>query len=187
MVNQDMSKVNSHKHPVFRIGHQASSQHGFTLIEILVTVFILAIGLLGLAGLTLEGMRNNQGAYLRTQASILAYDMADRMRANKESASDYAGFSTDGNGATTTLPGCATEATGCLPVEQALVDLVEWTRQIQGVGSGMALLPGGVGTIQHDAATSRYTITITWDEVTREGDAGESIAGDSSYSVQFSL
>ncbi|MGF2736551.1 type IV pilus modification protein PilV [Marinobacter sp. DUT-1] len=180
-----MSKVHIYKHPVFRIGNRASNQRGFTLIEILVTVFILAIGLLGLAGLILEGMRNNQGAYLRTQASILAYDMADRMRANKERASDYADFSTDG--ATTTLPGCASEDTGCTPAGQAQVDLVEWTRQIQGVGSDMALLPGGVGTIQHDAATSRYTITVTWDEITREGDAGESIAGDSSYSVQFSL
>lgn len=180
-----MSKVNSHKHPVFRIAHSRGGQRGFTLIEILVTVFILAIGLLGLAGLILEGMRNNQGAYLRTQASILAYDMADRMRANKERASDYAGFSTDG--ATTTLPGCATEDTGCTPAGQAQVDLVEWARQIQGVGSDMALLPGGVGSIQHDAATSRYTITVTWNEVTREGDAGESIAGDGSYSVQFSL
>ncbi|SFN45076.1 type IV pilus modification protein PilV [Marinobacter pelagius] len=180
-----MSKVNSHKHPVFRIGYRASNQRGFTLIEILVTVFILAIGLLGLAGLILEGMRNNQGAYLRTQASILAYDMADRMRANKDRASDYAGFSTDG--ATTTLPDCASEDTGCTPAGQAQVDLVEWTRQIQGVGSDMALLPGGVGTIQHDAATSRYTITVTWNEVTRDGDAGESISGDGSYSVQFSL
>jgi len=182
-----MSEVNSYKHPIFRLGRHASNQRGFTLIEILVTVFILAIGLLGLAGLILEGMRNNQGAYLRTQASILAYGMADRMRANKESASAYAGFSTDGNGVTTTLPSCASENTGCTPAGQAQVDLVEWTRRIQGVGSDMALLPEGVGTIQYDASTSRYTITITWNEVTREGDAGEAISGDGSYSVQFSL
>ncbi|MBW7473097.1 type IV pilus modification protein PilV [Marinobacter sp. M216] len=180
-----MSKDRSHKHPVFHVGPAARCQSGFTLIEILITVFILAIGLLGLAGLILEGMRNNQGAYLRTQASILAYDMADRMRANKPRAADYAGFTTDG--ASTALPACASDAGGCTPAGQAQLDLVEWTRQIEGVGSDMALLPGGVGTIQHDAATSRYTITVTWDEVARQGDAGETIAGDSSYSVRFSL
>lgn len=185
MVSQDMNKECTHKHPFSRTGDSARSQRGFTLIEILVTVFILAIGLLGLAGLTLEGMRNNQGAYLRTQASILAYDMADRMRANKERASDYAGFSTDG--ASTTLPACATDAAGCTPADQATVDKVEWTRQIQGVGSDMVLLPGGVGTIQFDAATSRFTITVTWDEVAREGDAGETISGDGSYTVRFLL
>ncbi len=180
-----MNKERTHKHLFFRTGDAARSQRGFTLIEILVTVFILAIGLLGLAGLTLEGMRNNQGAYLRTQASILAYDMADRMRANKERASDYAGFSTDG--ATTTLPACATDDAGCTPADQATVDKVEWTRQIQGVGSDTVLLPGGVGTIQFDAATSRFTITVTWDEVAREGDAGETISGDGSYTVRFLL
>ncbi|MEX2475652.1 type IV pilus modification protein PilV [Marinobacter sp.] len=180
-----MNKERTYKHPFFKTGASARSQCGFTLIEILVTVVILAIGLLGLAGLTLEGMRNNQGAYLRTQASILAYDMADRMRANKERASDYAGFSTDG--AATTLPACATDSAGCSPAGQATVDMVEWTRQIQGVGSGTALLPGGVGTMQFDAGTSTFTVTVTWDEVAREGDAGETISGDGSYTVRFLL
>lgn len=180
-----MNKERTHKHLFFHTGHPARNQRGFTLIEILVTVFILAIGLLGLAGLTLEGMRNNQGAYLRTQASILAYDMADRMRANKDRAADYAGFSTDG--ATTTIPACATDAAGCTPVDQATLDKVEWTRQIQGIGSDTVLLPGGVGTIQFDAATSRFTVTVTWDEVAREGDAGETISGDGSYTVRFLL
>ncbi|NMT65515.1 type IV pilus modification protein PilV [Marinobacter orientalis] len=180
-----MNAVSSRNRPVFCIGRRVQKQNGFTLIEILVTVVILAVGLLGLAGLVLEGMRNNQGAYLRTQASILAYDMADRMRANKERAADYAAFSTDG--ATTALPTCATDPAGCTPAGQAQVDLVEWTRQIQGVGSDMALLPGGVGVIQQDASTSRFTVTVTWDEVSREGDQGEAISDDSSYSVQFSL
>lgn len=185
MVNQVMNNTTTSRHSVFRIGQSARDQRGFTLIEILVTVFILAIGLLGLAGLILEGMRNNQGAYLRTQASILAYDMADRMRANKSRAADYADFTTDG--ASTTLPACASDAGGCTPAGQAQVDMAEWTRQIQGVGSDMALLPGGVGTIGFEATNSIYTITVTWDEVTRQGDQGETIAGDGSYSVRFSL
>ncbi|EDM46438.1 type IV pilus modification protein PilV [Marinobacter algicola] len=166
----------------------ASRSRGFTLIEILVTLFILAVGLLGLAGLMVDGMRNNQGAYLRTQASILAYDMADRMRANREEAEnggEYAGFST--TNASTTINACASAASGCTPEQQATVDKVQWTRQIQGAGSGMTLLPGGVGTIAHDAANDIFTIRISWDETKRAGDTGESVTDDNVFELSFSL
>ncbi|WP_421858090.1 type IV pilus modification protein PilV [Marinobacter salarius] len=165
-----------------------SRSRGFTLIEILVTLFILAVGLLGLAGLMVDGMRNNQGAYLRTQASILAYDMADRMRANREEAEDggkYAGFSTAN--ASTTISACASTAVGCTPEQQATVDKVQWTRQIQGAGSGMTLLPGGVGTITHDATNDIFTIRISWDETKRDGDTGESVTNDNVFELSFSL
>ncbi|WP_417548386.1 type IV pilus modification protein PilV [Marinobacter segnicrescens] len=161
---------------------------GFTLIEIMVTMFILAIGLLGLAALVVDGMRNNQGAYLRTQASTLAYDMADRIRLNRDRAEDggdYDGFSTDG--ASTTLPNCYTASSGCTPEQQVDVDKVQWTRQIQGVGSGIPLLPGGEGEIDFDAANNAFVITVTWQERSRDGDAGEAIAGDGSYTVRFTL
>lgn len=160
---------------------------GFTLIEILVTMFILAIGLLGLAGLVMEGMKNNQGAYLRTQASILAYDMADRIRANRqysEAGGVYAGFSTDK--ASTSLPACATANTGCSREQQATLDLVQWTRQIEGTGSGITLLPGGRGAINFDSANSIYTITVEWEEKIREGEP-QSDAVESSYAVRFAL
>ncbi len=64
----------------------SNRQRGMTLIEILVTVLVLAVGLLGMASLTVGSLKNNQGAFLRTQATILAYDMADRMRANSAEA-----------------------------------------------------------------------------------------------------
>lgn len=158
---------------------------GFTLIEILVTMFILAIGLLGLAGLTTEGMKNNQGAYLRTQASILAYDMVDRIRANKNQAAGYQGFSTVN--ASTTLPSCVSDAAGCTAVDRVTADLAEWTRHVQGAGAGVAMLPGGQGRIFFDGTSSIYTITIIWQETGREGDAGEVVAGDNSYVVRFTL
>lgn len=172
------------------IASPCSRSRGFTLIEILVTLFILAVGLLGLAGLMVDGMRNNQGAYLRTQASILAYDMADRMRANREEAEDggeYGGFSTATSTAPTTIPACASTATGCTPEQQASVDKVQWTRQIQGAGSGMAMLPGGVGTINHDDTNDIFTIQISWNEIKREGDADESVTDDNIFELSFSL
>jgi len=56
-------------------------QRGMTLIEILVAMVLLSIGLLGLAGLQLRGMQVNQGSAVRSQAAIVAEDLADRMRA----------------------------------------------------------------------------------------------------------
>jgi type IV pilus assembly protein PilV len=63
-------------------------QRGLTLIEILVTLLILSIGLLGLAALQTTSLRFNTGAYYRTQATALAYDFADRMRTNRQAALD---------------------------------------------------------------------------------------------------
>lgn len=59
---------------------------GFTLVEVLVALLILSIGLLGLAGLQAGGLRSNHSAYLRSQAVMLAHDMADRMRSNPVAA-----------------------------------------------------------------------------------------------------
>jgi type IV pilus assembly protein PilV len=59
---------------------------GFSLIEVLVAVLVLAIGLLGVAALQINATRANQSAELRSQASMLAYFMLDAMRANREAA-----------------------------------------------------------------------------------------------------
>jgi type IV pilus assembly protein PilV len=64
----------------------AALQGGMTLIEALVAVLVLSIGLLGVAGLQFQALRNNYGAHLRSQATILAHDIADRMRANRTEA-----------------------------------------------------------------------------------------------------
>jgi type IV pilus assembly protein PilV len=62
------------------------TQSGFTLVEVLVAVVVLAVGLLGLAGLQVTSVRFNNSAYLRSQATNLAYDIADRIRANRSVA-----------------------------------------------------------------------------------------------------
>lgn len=68
--------------PASRLRPAVHTQRGFSLLEILVAIIVLSIGLLGLAGLQVSGMKANQGAYLRTQANALAYDIIERMRAN---------------------------------------------------------------------------------------------------------
>lgn len=59
-----------------------SRQRGVSLIEVLIGVLIFTIGLLGLAGLMVVSTRSNHVAYLRTQATFLANNMAERMSAN---------------------------------------------------------------------------------------------------------
>ena len=59
---------------------------GMTLIEVLVTLVIISVGLLGVAALQLTTVRNNYDAYVRSQAAVMASDMLDRMRANRDDA-----------------------------------------------------------------------------------------------------
>ena len=58
-----------------------AAQHGATLIEVLVAIVVLSIGLLGLAGLQMTALQSNHSAYMRSQASVLAADLSDRIRA----------------------------------------------------------------------------------------------------------
>ena len=61
----------------------APRSRGMTLIEVLVAMVVISVGLLGIAALQMLSLRNSQGAYLRTQATALAGDIIDRMRANR--------------------------------------------------------------------------------------------------------
>ena len=65
------------------------AQGGFSLIEIMIAILVLAIGLLGFAMLQTMNLRFTQSANYRTQATNLAYDLLDQMRANRHDADDY--------------------------------------------------------------------------------------------------
>lgn len=125
--------------------HHIIGSQGFTLVEILVSVFVLGIGLLGLSGLQVASLQNNHSAYLRSQATLLAYDMADRMRANLTAVR-----SLDYNQATATLNGNCSNATGCSPAEMAQNDLYEWSHSSSPT-SVARLLPNGAGMVCIDS------------------------------------
>lgn len=63
---------------------KARAPGGFTLLEILIAVMVLSIGLLGFAALQMSSVKNNQEAYLQTQAMAIANDLVSRMRANRD-------------------------------------------------------------------------------------------------------
>ncbi|PIE83388.1 MAG: type IV pilus modification protein PilV [Candidatus Contendobacter odensis] len=152
---------------------------GFTLIEILVAVLVLTIGLLGLAGLQVSGLRFNQSAYLRTQATLLAYEMADRMRANPVGFinGDY------NNPAPANIAGCS-DGSGCAPAEMAQNDMQEWrakiARLLPGNATGVVCQDSGVfddgtpppGGNPACAGGTTYAIKVWWDDQ-RTGDPNQ--------------
>ena len=118
---------------------------GFTLIEVMVAVLVLAIGLLGLAGLQATAVRSNDSALMRSQATILAYDMSDRMRANRQAAL----------GALYDLCSTNVDSAGCTGT--AKTDLQEWSAAL---ARG---LPFGAGRITRGAGNA-FTITVLWND-----------------------
>lgn len=118
-------------------------QVGFSLLEVLIAVLVLSIGLLGMAGLQLNALKFNQTATVRSQATMLAYDIADRMRMNRESArsGNYVTALAD-----TTITGGA----------RADVDLREWKTQV-----GQTLPEGRAAVAM---AGNVVTVTVEWNE-----------------------
>ncbi len=131
-------------------------EQGFTLIEVLVTVLVLAFGLLGMAGLQSLGIRNTHSAYLLSQATAEAYNILDCIRANRTAAEAGAY-----NISLSSTPSGASLAAG---------DLANWKARLANV------LPSGQGAVGCGAATcpagSTYTVTVQWVDLQPDGSRG---------------
>jgi type IV pilus assembly protein PilV len=95
-------------------------QKGFSLIEVLVAVLIVAVGILGVAGLQVVSLQQNRSALLRAEALQIGNDILDRMRANP--LTDYAPVEL--NDAPPTATNCVTD--NCNPSEMAEYDIAQW-------------------------------------------------------------
>jgi len=169
-----------------------SVNRGFTLLEVLIAVVVLAIGLLGLAKLQTFGLHANHDAHLRTQATLLAYDITDRMRANRAAFLDASGNYITYPGGTTSKQ-CEWDGTtvdDCTPTEMAQFDLAQWrsrvTSDLPGGAATVCLDPtpddgddaNGDGTIDAteyacDGGGSVYAVKIWWTEL--DEDTGASV------------
>lgn len=78
----------SNIHPRFVARQHGCRQQGFTLLEVLIAMVVIAVGLLGLLAMQVYSVKGNDSAYLRSQATILAYDLVDTMRAGHEATMD---------------------------------------------------------------------------------------------------
>lgn len=134
-------------------------QRGIGLIEVLISVLVMAIGMLGLAALQSLAMRNSQSSLDRTQAVYQIYSILDAMRANSGALAAYS------------LPKACTPpaAAGSL----ANSDKNGWITQLQSGQGGLG--PNACGTIVINGVTPSnprlVTITVEWND-SRGGTAG---------------
>ena len=129
-----------------------SQMIGASLVEVMISLLILSMGLLGMAALQGLGTQYGNEAYFRSQAIAQTYDMFDRMRANPTAVVD--GKYEQDPIPTAYATDCATN--GCTTSDLANYDLVNWNQL------NNELLPGGAGSVtrQGDA----YTVRVTWQE-----------------------
>lgn len=124
-------------------------QRGVGLIEILVTILVIAIGLLGLAGLQSAGMKNANNSHHRALATIAAYDMAERMRTNPTGvkAGSYDALTVNKN------------TSACSGSEKGVaLDVCEWAQSLKS-----SFPEGFVGTVSLNG--SEHWIEISWTEL----------------------
>lgn len=137
---------------------------GFTMLEALVAIVVLAFGVLGVANLLIKSFRFAQQSSYDVVALQLANDMADRMRANlvQVDATPFANFDTKNgtpqvsDAANLYKTACTSDATTCQPISIAF-DIAEWTRRVT------SSLPGGRAVICRDTNAYSLTSGYIWD------------------------
>ena len=155
---------------------------GFTLIEVLVAVVIFSIGLLGIAGLQIAGLRYASGSQHRAAATMQAQNMTDRMYAN------LAGVDNGDYNVTGSMPGSYSQDcdnNNCSATELATFDLVAWNN------TNSDMLPGGTGVVCIDSTPDDgdssawdcdntgdvYAIKVQWTERAVSDEDREDTAG----------
>jgi type IV pilus assembly protein PilV len=138
------------------------TERGITLVEVLVTMVILAIGLLGLVGLQARVQILQIESYQRAQALMLLNDMAGRIANNRNNAGLYI---TGPLGSPTPLgAGMACPATSATNRRDA--DISEWCSALQGAsetqgGGNVGAMVGGRGCVE-DLTNGAYLVTVAW-------------------------
>ena len=119
-------------------------QRGFSLIEVLIALVILAVGVLGLAALQTTGLQYTHDAYIRSQATVIVYDLVERMRNNVTNANNYIAAA-DPAGTCNVAAGGITNDLNCFFETLA------------------AEVPEGSGSIAADPGNPNgFLVTVTW-------------------------
>lgn len=159
-------------------------QRGTSLLEVMISVLIMAVGLLGIAAMQATALRNSQGSTERSQAVIQSYAIIDAMRANREQAirGDY-------------------NTSGWMCSAPAGVTLVgnDQARWLTSLKRSLLIMPGQLtpaeederlaadqsicGNIDCSAATSICVVGVRWDD-SRAGSTGGQQAGDAAHTIQ---
>lgn len=142
-------------------------QNGLSLIEVLISVFILAVGLLGLAAMQLQSLKYTQGSQWRSQANFLAYDIVERIRANRVNVGDYAIAMSAGKPETRST--------------MAKNDLFLWLDQLE------TSIPGGDGSVSWDNGTRTLTVVVKAQDQGRVRQVANAAADDTEFTFVTQL
>lgn len=143
-------------------------QLGSSLLEVLVSIVIASIGLLGLAGINAAAVRYGKLSQYRAIATLLASDITERMRVNSLNATALASyqFTTDYAGQQGAIaavsPNCESLASSCDAAQMATADLVAWRRSVK------SSLEGGSVRLVRDATTGAFDLWIIWTDAGNE-------------------
>lgn len=124
---------------------------GFSLLEVMITLLIVSVGLLGLAGLHARALNAETESFAKGQALGLLQDIAQRVEANQTGASDAitAGINVTNLG---------TSGYVCTSGTRLDTDLCEWDAALKATTA----LPGAIGCVQAIAASSEILFSIAW-------------------------
>lgn len=140
---------------------------GFSLLEVLISIVIISIGLLGMAALQGKSQQAELESYQRSQALLLLHDMVSRMNLNRvgiscyrleDTADNYAGV-----GNTPVVAACATGSKQTL----AIKDIADWDALLDGSAeqlgtNDVGAMIGARGCVKYDIANDVYTVAVAW-------------------------
>ena len=159
---------------------------GFSLLEILISLVIMSVGMVGLAGLKLVAIKGTNEAHFRHEASLLMADLADRMRANEEAVDNGAyELSTAVDLSTAPSPDCS--STACTADELAEYDQYQIAKKMS------VAMPGSLLRItcpNNDCSTvadvkAEHTIAINWKERKDKSENMSTVVGNETIVNEF--
>lgn len=145
-----------------------TSARGFTLVEVLITVFVMGVGLLALAGLQIIAKKTAFDANQRTLAGQATQDIVARMRANASVVNNYV----VADAIALSSPGKDCRQANCTPAELAAWDLFQWAEQLavggevddEGIATGGLAQP--TACILAGTTVGHFRIAIAWRGIT---------------------
>jgi len=119
------------------VRHFLQRQSGVTMIESLVAVLVISIGLMGIAGLHLSGLRDTAEAEYYSRAIFLANELVERIRSNRSTSALNAYSAALEEPANATSQECRLPTANCTPAELAQDDVAEWYALLRSASSGL--------------------------------------------------